>query len=500
MSSSSTPLSSSTSTPPIAPGSKPPKGSKLSPQLTPEQEAKKLARAVAKALAAASAPGGGANGGGPIKRSKEQLEMGKFLTREWVNVGDGETGEGRKVKIGSWNMLAQTLVRRELFPGSDCLKWSDRQQMLISELSSFQTDILCLQEVDRLSFMLPHLPAYSHVEAKGRGKAHGLVILYRSSMFAKVGEEKVIVLDEQEVRGDGEAKRRRGGTRETKNIGLMVALERKEGGGGVIALTTHLFWHPLYTYERARQLGILLREVVRFRESLGKGDWPCVMAGDFNSQPIEPSYSLLTSTPPTASQLSNLVNSAQIHKSTVHICSHVPSPPQGIPEFIPPDAVAPTVPEDDDDEGEGEGEGEGGGEGMKDTTRPTEEDGILSFEELKELYAVGGGEVKSLYDEAWRMGEREKEEGRTFGGRLEGEGLERDGKGWGEPNWTSYTPLWHLTLDYIFLLPPTPLSGQPAPKITAYLRPHRTEDLAPGLPMKGKCASDHVAVCGEIRF
>lgn len=54
-------------------------------------------------------------------------------------------------------------------------------------------------------------------------------------MFTKVGEEKVIVLDEQEVRGDGEAKRRRGGTRETKNIGLMVALERKEGGGGVVS-------------------------------------------------------------------------------------------------------------------------------------------------------------------------------------------------------------------------------------------------------------------------
>jgi len=83
--------------------------------------------------------------------------------------------------------------------------------------------------------MLPHLPHYSHVEAKGRGKAHGLVILYRTSMFTKFGEEKVIVLDEQEVREDGEAKRRRGGTRETKNIGLMVALERKEGGGGVVS-------------------------------------------------------------------------------------------------------------------------------------------------------------------------------------------------------------------------------------------------------------------------
>ena len=101
--------SSSASTPPLlappAPGfNKPAKGSKIAPQLTPEQEAKKLARAAAKALAAA---GGGA-AEGPIKRSKEQLEMGKFLTREWVNVGDAEAGEGRKVKIGSWNVSRST--------------------------------------------------------------------------------------------------------------------------------------------------------------------------------------------------------------------------------------------------------------------------------------------------------------------------------------------------------------------------------------------------------
>lgn len=54
--------------------------------------------------------------------------------------------------------------------------------------------------------------------------------------------------------------------------------------------------------------------------------------------------------------------------------------------------------------------------------------------------------------------------------------------------------------DYIFLLPPSPSSSKPAPRITAYLRPHRTEDISPGLPMKGVSASDHVAVCGEIKF
>lgn len=111
--------------------------------------------------------------------------------------------------------------------------------MLVSELLSFKTDLLALQEVDRLEHLLPHLPAYANVQAKGRGKAHGLVILYRKEMFEKV-EEKVVMLDEEEVRSGGEemeGKTKRGGTRETKNIGLVVGLKRSEdrGGSGMVS-------------------------------------------------------------------------------------------------------------------------------------------------------------------------------------------------------------------------------------------------------------------------
>ena len=53
-------------------------------------------------------------------------------------------------------------------------------------------------------------------------------------------------------------------------------------------------------YERARQIGLLLREIVAFRKSLRDGecqDWPIVVAGDFNSQPNDPSYRLLAGAP-----------------------------------------------------------------------------------------------------------------------------------------------------------------------------------------------------------
>lgn len=129
--------------------------------------------------------------------------------------------------------------------------------MLISELTSYasETDIICLQEVDRLPTFLPFL-SHSHgsSSAKGPKKQHGLVILHRESIFNKK-EERVIYLDEVFARGEGEkdedgklldARGRRGGTRETKNIGLMVALERKDGKGGVVRLGQIISSRPLY--------------------------------------------------------------------------------------------------------------------------------------------------------------------------------------------------------------------------------------------------------------
>jgi RNA exonuclease NGL2 len=44
-------------------------------------------------------------------------------------------------------------------------------------------------------------------------------------------------------------------------------------------VTTHLFWHPLYLAERTRQVAVLLRETLRFRQQGGWEAWPIVMAG-----------------------------------------------------------------------------------------------------------------------------------------------------------------------------------------------------------------------------
>lgn len=110
--------------------------------------------------------------------------------------------------------------------------------------------------------MLPHLPDHKAIRASGPGKLHGLVILYNSKKLA-VKATKTIYYDEEFTKGDihGERKgvnvndeteadrqerktrwkKARGGTRQTKNIGLMAALEWvDEPNSGIIVGTTHL--------------------------------------------------------------------------------------------------------------------------------------------------------------------------------------------------------------------------------------------------------------------
>jgi len=79
-----------------------------------------------------------------------------------------------------------------------------------------------------------------------------LLIAYRGTKYSRVADH-TIVYDEEEVR-EGEGERyRRGISILTRNIGSLVALKSMDSeGDGLIIATTHLFWHPRYTYERTR--------------------------------------------------------------------------------------------------------------------------------------------------------------------------------------------------------------------------------------------------------
>ncbi|GAA5827265.1 hypothetical protein JCM11251_001199 [Rhodosporidiobolus azoricus] len=529
-----------------------------------------------------------------------------FQPRGWVDVPqrqkrerddggvDGKRVEGRKVKIFSWNMLAQALVRRELFPGSDYLKGKDRLPALMQEVTYYSPDIAVLQEVDRLSEHLPSLTrTHGYTSFVGyRNKSHGLIIAHKQNVFSKVGE-RGIRLDDLPIddtnssaapsrlptpaSGEGErvatpastetdaeagaklqepaiasadapdadktaaperpktekekeiearppdapsetlrASRRAAGiSRVTRNVGLFVALEFKdEPGKGVIVGTTHLFWAGEYVYERTRQVGLLMREAKQFREGKAEWkDWPIFLAGDFNTQPYELTYRLALSPSATVPDalLSDFERSRVVHHSVEKLYN---------PSFEPPTPAAVEPKEGDNEDFDDP-------TAVRDkpikNSRPgsVEEDGIVDLEALRKLFSPdGSGEgVRSAYGEAyglceaeqkrwyaerppgvqagsgWKKLEPDAEERQVQ--RREGSWDQRVQRGDFEPIYTNFTPLWRCTLDYIFLLPPSPsaTSSYRKPEWRSILQMHDfTDTCEPGLPRKGIEPSDHVAI------
>lgn len=88
-----------------------------------------------------------------------------------------------------------------------------------------------------MSDLTAALPTHTPVDTKGRGKLHGLVVLYRTDRY-KLKARHTVYLDEESL-SDKEGREGRGGTRQTKNVGLIVGLEDGDGKGVVVA-TTHL--------------------------------------------------------------------------------------------------------------------------------------------------------------------------------------------------------------------------------------------------------------------
>ena len=548
-----------------------------------ERAAKKEREAAEKAakeaeLAAAIA----ANGKIPNGHLDERGNV-LFVPRDWAAVSQAEQGSSsqkQKVRVVSWNILAQGLVRRTLFPGSDCLKFKDRSVGLTAEFSSrtgHGWDVGCFQEVDRMDVHGETLAkdGFSYVYEKGyRQKQHGLLVAWRTDLFGdRAHSQLTIDLDAESVAPPSEPVRT-ACSRVTRNVGLFVALRASGAKGtnkpGLIVATTHLFWHPMHAYERARQSGILVRRLQEFREELGEEwrDAACILAGDFNDQPHSATYHLLTGKKLTQHCYEEVSSSSVVHKSmderrerggsSIGFAVGTTEPARDAPVKKADAAAAEASSgqdqaqedaEENEDEGEGEEAEEGeedeeGGEPddrmLKNCRAATKQDALLSMEELLQLHDVSRprpgstpaedtsadtsrqntaspAHLGSAYGLHYGQIRDPSEEGNFFGSPARGR--ERwDDSEWTpetpnchtgdstEPMWTIFSSLFSLTLDYIFMLPRAKHGevegegSQQYPTVTRLLRTHKTETLQPGVPRKGVCASDHIAIGAEIEL
>lgn len=230
----------------------------------------------------------------PYFKKRELLEVPHIIP-----IGSNE--DAIPLRIMTYNLLAQTLIRRSMFPDNGrILKWTVRSNPLYQEVKYYDCDIICMQEMDYINYQkfwtvkMSELGYQGHFN-RNENKSHGVAIFFRKSMFEMI-DHTHIQYDNTETAGIEPRTT-------TQNVGIVIALALKgHKDSAVLIGTTHLFWHPFGTYERTRQTAILLMKAKEFEKRV-KVLHPDInkvwsfFAGDFNSQPFDSPYLSITSKP-----------------------------------------------------------------------------------------------------------------------------------------------------------------------------------------------------------
>ena len=95
-----------------------------------------------------------------------------------------------KLKIVTWNILADRYFTKERYTSADKIlfDWTYRIQLVISNILSFDADVICLQEVELATFKTDFLPLFDrysyvqHTVCKKRSNPIGNVILSKYSI------------------------------------------------------------------------------------------------------------------------------------------------------------------------------------------------------------------------------------------------------------------------------------------------------------------------------
>ncbi|KAG7861303.1 hypothetical protein KL919_002037 [Ogataea angusta] len=399
------------------------------------------------------------------KRLEQQNAEGKpkqlFIRRPLLELPRAEPVQNT-FTIMSYNVLAQALIRRSLFPDNGAiLKWNKRSEALLAELKYYAADIMCLQEMDYIqynSYWSPKLAllGYENKYYRSGTKNHGVAVFYKASKFALVDSS---FIDYDKVATEGIVPRTA-----TQNVGLLVALQPKHQPDSVLVVgTTHLFWHPYGTYERTRQTYVVLQSMLEFEQRVkllhpNFANTYKFFAGDFNSQPYDSPYLSIVQKP--------IVYNARC--LNVISCS-----------------ASYDYSNQDDNEHETP---------VPDEFEPNEQQRKM-VHDMEKLHNSLPARAISLYSLGYHLVDPKNA------------GLDNDRN---EPFFSNWAHTWRGLLDYIFFVTEWDGSDCTAPDkledfeaqhgviLKSLLKlPHPTE-MDKGQPREGECPSDHLCIIAEV--
>ncbi|KAK7113661.1 hypothetical protein V1264_012910 [Littorina saxatilis] len=221
-------------------------------------------------------------------------------------------------RVVSYNLLADIysdseFAREVLFPHCPpyALDMDYRRQLLLKEITGYNADIICLQEVDRKVFeneLLPSLDLLGYtgsLKVKGQQGCEGVAIFIHRDKFRIVSQEDVSLTEMMlsdpacsDLRASVEKLPKLQAKMDERSTVLqtMVVESLQQRGKYLCLANTHLYFHPAASHVRLLQGATSVRHIEAVcRPYIQQGkSIAVVFCGDFNSSPSQGIVQLMT--------------------------------------------------------------------------------------------------------------------------------------------------------------------------------------------------------------
>lgn len=227
-------------------------------------------------------------------------------------------------KLITWNILADgeklALSSKHDYCPLELREWAGRVERIIKELSSYEADLVCLQECSAAAFERDLQPKFGEglaanalgqqASASGmvgfhyaeflpeaqrdhaRASSTGLAVFVRVAAWEPVAARAMLFSSLlEDGRHTGKVREK---LRSQSDAALMVLVRARQTGQRLLVVCTHLFWDPHFPHVKACQAELLctgVRDYLRELDEPGAPPPALVVAGDFNSVPrLQPSF------------------------------------------------------------------------------------------------------------------------------------------------------------------------------------------------------------------
>ena len=193
--------------------------------------------------------------------------------------------------VATYNTLADCYSQGQWYCSPQLLSLDYRLPILAAEISSFNTDFICLQEVDTYDSFFKDLfesigYGSHHSKKASSRRSDGLVIAWKRDRWRVVEIIEFDYNDKEKCRTDIGYRK--------YNIGMLVVFQDIASQELIIIGTSHYWWDPALDYVKFFQAKVYTERAYEAKE---KYQCEVVLTGDFNSMPSSHTINFMLNKP-----------------------------------------------------------------------------------------------------------------------------------------------------------------------------------------------------------